>query len=199
MILDSHVLCKISPSTIGFLKSNGCVDDRAKFHPKHNPAKFGVYVKTELLVGRSTAEVMCRCDKCEVTFTNRLSRHTDFCKKCAQSNSMVEYHKENPRSTFFGGKPFRSSGESHHRFNPNKTEFSKYAALVRQITNKQNLSILENFEKPRGVCGLAGVYQLDHIISIKTGFDSNMSPESIGSIDNLRFIPWEENREKWHK
>jgi len=65
------------------------------------------------------------------------------------------------------------------------------------VTRQQNLSILENFDKPRGLCGVDGAYQLDHIVSIKYGFDNNINPEIIGSIYNLRFVTWEVNRSKW--
>jgi len=70
---------------------------------------------------------------------------------------------------------------------------------VYSITRKQNLSLLENYEKPRGLCGIDGAYQLDHIISIKQGFAKNIDPKIIGSISNLQFIPWQHNRNKSDK
>ena len=73
-----------------------------------------------------------------------------------------------------------------------------YYAEVWRITNRHNLSLLENCEK-RGRSGVDGAYQLDHIIPISYGFYNNISLEIIGNIENLRFITWEENREKWNK
>jgi len=87
-------------------------------------------------------------------------------------------------------------GEEHHNWNPDKDEFSKYKYTVQSLTNKNDLSILENFDKNRGLCGVDGAYQLDHIMSIKYGFDNNIDPELISSIENLQFIPWKENRSK---
>jgi hypothetical protein len=87
-------------------------------------------------------------------------------------------------------------GENHPRFNPNKPEFKKYASQVRSITRLQNTASLKNSDKPRGLCGVAGAYQLDHITSIQKGFLNNICPTIIGGIENLQFIPWQENRNK---
>ena len=38
--------------------------------------------------------------------------------------------------------------------------------------------------------------QLDHKYSISMGFINNISPKLIGSIDNLKFVTWKENRLK---
>ena len=37
---------------------------------------------------------------------------------------------------------------------------------------------------------------LDHKFSIYEGFKKDVSPEIIGHISNLHFIPWQENRAK---
>ena len=66
------------------------------------------------------------------------------------------------------------------------------------LTNKQDLSKLENFEK-RGRAGITGAFHLDHIYSIKEGFLNNVNPEVIASLVNLRFIPFEENISKKEK
>lgn len=90
------------------------------------------------------------------------------------------------------------SGEDHYLYNPNKTEMAKYRAKVNRITRKQPLHTLENFDKPRGVSGVEGNYQLDHIIPIHYGFHNNIPAEDIGNIKNLQFITWEENSKKKH-
>lgn len=90
-------------------------------------------------------------------------------------------------------------GEKHPRWNPNKSEKRKYVNECNKVTARFDLSTLENSDKPRGLCGVEGAYQLDHIIPIQYGFDNNISPEIIGHIDNLRFIPWEENNAKRDK
>jgi hypothetical protein len=51
---------------------------------------------------------------------------------------------------------------------------------------------LENYEK-RGISGKIGAHHLDHKYSILEGFKNNINPEIIASLNNLVFIPWEEN------
>ena len=52
------------------------------------------------------------------------------------------------------------------------------------------MGVLDN--KPRTRRGIKGGYQLDHIISIKHGFETDISSEDLSKLDN-RFIPWKEN------
>lgn len=75
-------------------------------------------------------------------------------------------------------------------------EFRCYRREVNYITKKQPIHLLENYDKPRGKAGIEGAFQLDHIISIFEGFKSQISPEIIGNISNLQFIPWLDNLRK---
>ena len=87
-------------------------------------------------------------------------------------------------------------GDKHPRWNPNKDAYALYKHGVYQATTKWDLSVLPNSDKPRGLCGVDGAYQLDHIISVYEGFQKNLPVSVIGHIDNLRFIPWRENLAK---
>lgn len=92
--------------------------------------------------------------------------------------------------------------EKHPRFNPNKPKFQEYAYKVRLITEKtykENEKIINPLNYTRSLCGTENGYQLDHIISVKFGFDNNIPPEIIGGLENLQMLPWKENRNKWHK
>jgi len=139
----------------------------------------------------------CACDNCSKTFTrslqllNRQKNH--LCYSCAISKK-----NENIKGNIWG---FTSEkcGINHPRWNPNKSEFLKYRSEVYKITRKQDLFLLENYDKPRGMCGVDGAYQLDHITSIKRGFEESISASIIGHISNLQFIPWKANRDKWYK
>lgn len=71
----------------------------------------------------------------------------------------------------------------------------KYYKIVKKITELQNLSSLENYEK-RGRVEIEGSYHLDHIIPISYGLINNIDPNIIGHISNLRFIPAVENIKK---
>lgn len=79
-----------------------------------------------------------------------------------------------------------------------KSDFEKYVSKVRNLSEKNDLSHLENFEK-RGRAGIDGAFHLDHIYSIKMGFQNNIEPEIISSVHNLRFIPAEINISKKDK
>jgi hypothetical protein len=155
-----------------------------------------IAVKSSQLTKGCKIEVKCICDKCKSEFTRVFSRNTDCCTQCSYKkigtlklgNTYGKAHK---------GKPnFKVRGENHGKHNPNRTELKLYSSKVRSITRLQNVSSLENFDKPRGICGTDGAYQLDHITSIKKGFLQRISPDVIGNISNLQFIPWKENRTK---
>jgi hypothetical protein len=77
-----------------------------------------------------------------------------------------------------------------------ETEFKKYKKIVMQWTNKNDLKTLENYEKRGIVAENSESYHLDHIISIWYGFNNNIHPKLIGSMENLRFIPGTENLKK---
>jgi hypothetical protein len=69
-----------------------------------------------------------------------------------------------------------------------------YYAKVWYITESQPIHILENFEL-RSYRG----HHLDHIIPISYGYKNKISPEKMGDIKNLQFIPWDENYKKGAK
>lgn len=62
------------------------------------------------------------------------------------------------------------------------------------VTEMQPLHKLPNFSKR--CWDKPSCYELDHIVPISVGFYENIPPHKIGSIDNLRFIPKNENRSK---
>jgi transposase len=74
-------------------------------------------------------------------------------------------------------------------------EYEKYRKKVLSITNKQPISMLENYNK-RGTYKNSESYHLDHKFSIMEGFKNNILPEIIGDIKNLEFLPWKENLKK---
>ena len=76
--------------------------------------------------------------------------------------------------------------------------FKKYKLLVYKLTEKQNIKSLDNYDK-RGKAGVQGAYHLDHKFSINEGFKQGIEPEIIANINNLEFIPWEENIKKLNK
>ena len=92
-------------------------------------------------------------------------------------------------------KKYIQTGIEQGRFwkpdDPEYVEFKKYRRKVYYWTSKNNLTLLENYEK-RGRTG----YHLDHKYSISEGFKNNVPPKVIGSIDNLEFICYTDNLSK---
>lgn len=72
-----------------------------------------------------------------------------------------------------------------------------YYIKVWIITESQPLRKLRNFKK-RCFKG-NGCHHLDHRVPISKGFLDGIAPEKIGSLDNLRFIPWKKNIRKGSK
>jgi hypothetical protein len=72
-----------------------------------------------------------------------------------------------------------------------------YYLRVWLVTEMQPLHKLKNYNKR--CWGRAGCYELDHILSIAHAYLENIPPHLVGSMDNLRFIPKKENRDKSFK
>lgn len=77
----------------------------------------------------------------------------------------------------------------------NLSDFDRYKREVRLLTNKVDITLLENYEK-RGVAGTEGAYHLDHKIEVSEGYVNGIPPHEIAKIENLHFIPWELNMKK---
>ena len=74
---------------------------------------------------------------------------------------------------------------------PEYLEFKKYKRKVYYWTNKNDLTILENYSN-RGKFQ----YHLDHKYSITKGFEDKIPPKIIGNINNLEFLPFRKNVRK---
>jgi transcription elongation factor Elf1 len=92
----------------------------------------------------------------------------------------------------------RNGFNSYEEYRNSLPEWKKYRVDVLRITKQQPLHLLENYDK-RGVNGVPGTYTLDHIVSIRKGFNENIPPDQIGHISNLQMLPWEDNITKGWK
>lgn len=72
----------------------------------------------------------------------------------------------------------------------------RYRALVGSITNKQDITSLDNFEKRGNWHITQETYHLDHMFSISDGFKENIPPYIIGHISNLIMLPASDNLSK---
>lgn len=160
-------------------------------------------VKVSELPKFSGAEVLFKCDDCGKEWIRRYSKKftartvyiEDYCYICSRrhtNNHTNKHHVSN--------KGWMKSGENHPNWNPNKSDFLKYAYAVRRVSEETyNLyqDVINPQNLPRTLCGIDGGYQLDHKISIKEGYDNHLNPEVLGHITNLQMLPWEANRAKW--
>ena len=74
--------------------------------------------------------------------------------------------------------------------------FEKYSRKVWAHTNKITINEAKNYQNRGTQKTKDKPYHLDHIISIKTGFEFDIDPEFIGSISNIQFIEESENTSK---
>ena len=89
----------------------------------------------------------------------------------------------------------RYRGSNYDEYIESLSEYMKYRKEVLSITNKQKINTLIGYDK-RGTYKNNEAYHLDHKYSIIEGFKNKISPEIIGEIKNLEFIPWKENLKK---
>jgi hypothetical protein len=75
-------------------------------------------------------------------------------------------------------------------------KLKEYTELVRYETEKV-VHLVDGYDKnKRGLSGMTGSYQIDHIIPVREGFLKNIPFEEIASLNNLQFITWEENNDR---
>jgi hypothetical protein len=119
--------------------------------------------------------------------------HSEEYKKWLRENSLTNLKGE---KSLVIQKILEKENISYSDYVKNYCNFIEYEKKVYLITYQQPINSLKNSEKLRGRCGVENAYQLDHIISIKEGYEKKIEPEIIGSIENLQFIPWQENIKK---
>ncbi len=149
----------------------------------------------------SSCQIQVVCDGCSNIFPMRYLRAVDktehLCLKCRnlilskrlQTDNIVKHRK-----TFY-----MPSGENHPRWNPKKSELQAYTRKVHWLTKKtydKYKALINPLGFPRTLCGTDGGYQLDHIISIREGFERQILPEILSEKENLQMLTWKENRTK---
>jgi hypothetical protein len=143
------------------------------------------------------------CPRCNETIMysrkdirDSADKNQSICNKCSTykynktfNNVITDEHIKQMRASKAGF----SSWEEYVEKYPKK-QF--YKREVWKLTYKNPLNTLPNWKK-RGRCGVDGAYQLDHIISINEGWEGGIPAEEIAKWENLRMIPWKDNRDKW--
>lgn len=121
--------------------------------------------------------------------TNKLTEEQK--QKISQSTVFSNTGKNHVRVK----KIFEENGITYKEYLDRMDDYHRYKREVRLLTNKVDLSSLENYEK-RGIAGVKGAYHLDHKIEVSEGYVNSIPPEEIAKKENLHFIPWQENMKK---
>lgn len=121
--------------------------------------------------------------------TNRLS--DEHKKKISESTIFSKTGKEHVRIKCI----LESEGITYDEYLSKLNDYDRYKREVMNLTNRIDVSSLENSEK-RGKAGVKGAYHLDHVIEISEAYVNGLNPIDVANIDNLQFIPWEENMKK---
>lgn len=86
------------------------------------------------------------------------------------------------------------------REDPAYSNFRKYRNRVAVRTKKTYMQYKDEINPnnlPLGKCGIDGVHQIDHIITVRKGFEQGIAIEEISAKENLQVIPWLENVQKY--
>jgi hypothetical protein len=86
------------------------------------------------------------------------------------------------------------------RNDPVYSNFRKYRNRVAVRTRKTYEQFKEEINPSNftlGKCGIDGAYQIDHITTVRIGFEQGIAVEEISSKENLQIIPWLDNIKKY--
>lgn len=123
------------------------------------------------------------CKRCSTLFTVIPSNTKLYCSLSCSSKSI--------------DKSYMQSEEYRNKMSKDTTPaYKKYAGLVHRLTKKtyeKYKHIINPNDYPRTICGIDNGWQLDHIVSIKEGFEKSIPAEELASLENLRMLPWKQN------
>lgn len=123
------------------------------------------------------------CECCSSQFTTKPSSEQRYCSLKCSTKSIDRSYMSYPQ--------YRNT-----LIKEDTPEFQKYRNRVQVLTRKTYEEYKDyinpnNFK--RAVAGVDEAYQLDHIVSVRYGFDNGFTPEEISNKDNLQMLPWKEN------
>lgn len=154
-----------------------------------------IFVEYSHLMPNSQKMISCECDDCGLKFERNYQslygQKNIRCKPCGRKEIGKTMNYKTPAKLASVRR-----GAKHHNYKPDKKEFKLYKSVVYYYTRIADISKLENSDKVRGLSG--DVYQLDHMYSLKDGYENGVPAYLIGSVHNLRIVPRKENRNKWH-
>ena len=157
--------------------------------------KYGIPAKT----GRPKYLTTKSCKYCNTQFEPNISGRIFCSHKCRgkfygtteKIKSLINSQKENHRTV--------ERGWGQWKRNPNLPVYKSYVNKVHKLTSNiyaKHKDIINPNDYPRTLAGVEGGYHLDHIVSIRWGFDNGWPPEKIACLENLQMLPWRENISK---
>ncbi len=117
------------------------------------------------------------------TFRKFIKLNNLYCPTAKWNANRIETHRKYMIEIRFG--------LDYDMWNKLQSTKKLYYNLVRSLTEKQPLHLLDNFSK-RG----KQTFHVDHIIPIIYGYNNNIPAEEIAHINNLRIISATENLQK---
>lgn len=159
--------------------------------------KYGIQVPKGSKKGKSKpwliTSIEKKCKTCQTKFMVAPSRKNALCcsRKCLFQ--CQEYRK---KLKLIDKTYMQSEAYSKSKSKDTTPAYKKYAGRVHRLSRKiyeENEEMLNPTGEKRTRCGVQGGYQLDHILSIRYGFENNISPEEIAKLENLQLLPWKEN------
>lgn len=138
--------------------------------------------------------VQCRSSDPKFVSAWYKSRHLDKTEE-----ELYEINMKNSKSNKLASETFKIKVKAtrlatgSYRTLEQKTNMELYREQVKYHTNMQKLHLLENYNKRGNHAFDDNAWHLDHIYSIAEGFKNNIPPYIIGSIYNLRMMPWRDN------
>lgn len=142
-------------------------------------------LSTDVIKQTTTDKIIVRNTKCGHTFETTAGNilHRDIeCPVCAR-----EYLNDLNRAR---------NKERHDKWSETANDWELYESECRSLTSKtfkeHSTSINPN-NYFIGPTGIDGAHHVDHIISVRKGYDNQIPMELIAHKDNLQVLPWEVN------
>jgi len=189
MILDDFVEVRVNYKNIEYYSNFGFT-------------KTGyIRISVQQLPKNAIVKINCACDVCQQQFVRQYEKIVHKPKHLCRSCNRKEIYN-NMDKTLLNKYRKTMIGEKNPNWKPTTQQFKRYQKQVYKLTEKtynKYKSILNPLDLKRTLCGIDGGYQLDHIVSIKEGFEKNIPPEKMANLENLQLLPWKLNNIKRNK
>jgi len=123
----------------------------------------------------------------------KVPRNRKLCFKCGDILKFDEFRKH--KGTKDGLQIYCKLCMSEYDIKYANSKFVKYRNVVDFISNKNYRKYFKYINPLKLKRSFEG-YNLDHIVSVKDGFDNNISPDILSSPVNLRMLSFSENQVK---